>query len=93
MTNEDLQTARILIGRMNLEDTKHMYDLLATRVAMLQQMAKFRYSVGDTVTFTGKYGALVKGTITKINQKTIKVKADQSAILWTVSPSLLSLAA
>lgn len=92
MTEEGLKTALNLIASMNFDDIRKMYNLLSARTEMLQQQAKCKFDIGDYVKFNSKYGEQVRGTITKINQKTIKMKAE-SGMVWTVSPSLLSRAA
>lgn len=54
-----------------------------------QMLNRMQFSVGDRVQFTDRYGCVVQGKITKINQKNIKLISD-NLCPWVVSPSLLS---
>ena len=50
-------------------------------------MAGLQFKVGDEVEFDGKRGVVERGTIIKINPKTIKVKVG--FVTWSCSASLL----
>jgi Holliday junction resolvasome RuvABC DNA-binding subunit len=41
------------------------------------------------VSFDAKTRGIITGEITKVNRKTVKVKADGVGFMWSVSPSLL----
>ncbi len=73
------------------EDLKILDGALKLRWNELIARAARSFKVGDRVKFTNrKYGMVVTGVITKINQKTIKLTADKGGMKWTVGPSLLS---
>jgi len=57
------------------------------RRSALQEEATDNFVVGQAVEFTRKDGDIVRGSIQKINRKTIHVKTD--FVTWKVSPSLL----
>lgn len=50
---------------------------------------KRQFTVGDKVWFDAKTRGIVRGTITKIMTKNVKVKAD-SGMSWTVFPTFLN---
>ena len=58
------------------------------RSSALQEEAIDNFVVGQDVEFTRKDGDTIRGSIQKINRKTILVKTDLN-LLWKVSPSLL----
>lgn len=73
----------------NLEDLREAQSALNVRFRELQTRAAYAYSKGDKVGFKTKNGSWITGVVTKINQKTIEVRAD-AGNTWKVSPSLLS---
>jgi hypothetical protein len=58
------------------------------RRSALQEEAIDNFVVGQDVEFTRKDGDTIRGSIQKINRKTILIKTDLN-LLWKVSPSLL----
>ena len=73
--NADNETLNVIITQIN------------RRRSALQEEATDNFVVGQDVEFTRKDGDIVRGSIQKINRKTIHVKTD--LVLWKVSPSLL----
>ena len=71
----DNETLNVIITQIN------------RRRSALQEEATDNFVVGQDVEFTRKDGDIVRGSIQKINRKTIHVKTD--LVLWKVSPSLL----
>jgi small-conductance mechanosensitive channel len=88
MSKEDLLTLMNIVPNLDMDDIRRVYSILKDRQSRIQYQTTFKFNAGDRVQFNGK-GRMVSGSITKINQKTIKVKADDN-VLWTVSPSLLT---
>ena len=74
--NADNETLNVIITQIN------------RRRSALQEEAIDNFVVGQAVEFTRKDGDIVRGSIQKINRKTIIVKTDLN-LLWKVSPSLL----
>lgn len=63
---------------------------IKARQRSMQQEIAVSFSVGEKVTFNAKRRGIVEGLITKINQKTVKVKQTNGlGTTWSVSPSLL----
>ena len=63
-----------------------------------QYQAAVQFRLNDSVYFTDKYGRKIVGMIEKINPKNIKVRVKKGSVtgqdvVWTVSPSLLSMVA
>lgn len=73
--NADNETLNVIITQIN------------RRRSALQEEATDNFVVGQDVEFTRKDGDIVRGSIQKINRKTIHVKTD--FVTWKVSPSLL----
>lgn len=73
--NADNETLNAIITQIN------------RRRSALQEEAIDNFVVGQAVEFTRKDGDIVRGSIQKINRKTIHVKTD--FVTWKVSPSLL----
>lgn len=74
--NADNETLNVIITQIN------------RRRSVLQEEAIDNFVVGQDVEFTRKDGDTIRGSIQKINRKTILVKTDLN-LLWKVSPSLL----
>lgn len=81
------------LERATMQDLKAMNSAVVSRMRTLrseaERLASFDFHPGDRVMFTGKRRAIVYGEIEKCNQKTAKVRAQFSGVLWTVSYSLL----
>ena len=73
--NADNETLNAIITQIN------------RRRSALQEEATDSFVVGQDVEFTRKDGDIVRGSIQKINRKTIHVKTE--FVTWKVSPSLL----
>ncbi len=76
LTDEELRN----INNLVVSELKHRRD--KKNFAVVSQLR-----IGSTVTFQSKYG-LVKGTVEKINAKTVNVKSNLG-VNWKVSPTLL----
>jgi len=46
--------------------------------------------IGDTVSFDANTRGVIKGKITKVNQKTVKVRCDRTQTTWKVTASCLT---
>lgn len=76
-----------LVANIGNGDLEFLYDLAKKE---RQSRAKRDLQVGSKVTFVVG-GTPVKGKVTKINRKTVKVETKTHGI-WRVSPTLLSVA-
>ena len=89
MTNE-------MIAFLNTATTAELLELnraVVARIKYAQKMNQVRagnqFTVGEIVSFISKRtGMPIKGRITKINTKTVKLDCAANG-LWSVSPSLL----
>jgi ribosomal protein S13 len=81
---------RAILAINNIEDLKEAIAAVNVKSRELQRYAANNFSVGNWVQFRSKTGKIVKGQITKINQKTVKIKETDSLTTWTVSPTMLS---
>lgn len=79
-----------LSGISNNETFEAARLLLLERQRALQTLNAMAFRVGQRVVFDARSRGIVFGVITKINAKSIKVKAT-SGMTWKVSPSLLKL--
>ena len=71
------------------EELNRMFDVCKRRHSQLVENLTFKFKIGDIVKFTGRYGVMVTGKITKINRKTLSVTQDITNTRWTVSPQLV----
>jgi len=46
--------------------------------------------IGDTVSFDANTRGVIKGTVTKVNQKTVKVRCDRTQTTWKVTAGCLT---
>lgn len=72
------------IGEMNA-----VYAMLTDRHGQIQVDAAGDFRIGQLVEFTGKRGLVIKGSINRINRKTIGLTNCTDGINWRVSPSIL----
>lgn len=87
-TVSEIKTA-ILNGNFSNEEIRILSSALNLKFREMQSRATHSFSRGDKVQFMSKRG-LIKGTVTRVNQKTVSVQAFDG-VQWKVSGSLLSL--
>lgn len=92
MTNEQLMEISKLISTASMEDLQAIREMTKARYDVISRTAKFAFVAGTRVTFEAK-GYIYIGTVEKVMQKNIKVRAARSgedrSMIWTVSPQLL----
>ena len=87
----DIREISKLISQIEDTDTlREVGNLVRRRWGDLQRRAVYTFRVGDRVEWDSKYGRTDRGVVTKINQKTVSLRAD-SGVLWKVSANLLRL--
>lgn len=79
------------VSTMSREDLLTLNKAMKIRMNTINFENTTKFRVGNSVMFSDKKGYTLTGTITKINTKTIKVKAT-NGVTWSVSPSLLKAA-
>lgn len=91
-----------LVKKMNDSELRAASTTIRNAWKVLENEKQFQAAVqfrlNDSVYFTDKYGRKIVGMIEKINPKNIKVRVKKGSVtgqdvVWTVSPSLLSMAA
>lgn len=80
---------------LDLNPTEFRNFMAMVRGAQVEKSNQLKRSLrlGDKVSFTGRGGVKVTGTVTKINRKTVYVKETTDSVFgttWRVSPSLLT---
>ncbi len=79
------------ISLLNNSEINSVIQMIKNRRSQLSLVAGSKFSVGQKVQFSGR-GMIVKGRLTKINQKTAIVSESNSPKQWKVSISLLEAA-
>lgn len=72
----------------SIAELNEIQNALNVRFREIQRRAAISFRVGDAVKFQSRTGRTISGTVTKVNQKTVSVKAIDSTN-WKVSGSLL----
>ena len=72
----------------NFDDMRDIIDTVNDQQKRIARMSSRKFSVGDYVYFIGRGGEQYDGPVTKVNQRTVKVRVGMT--LWTVDASLLS---
>ena len=93
----DIQTLVTEVASLrSQEDLSRIYEASKVAHNSISNLTKLSFQVGDRVSFTGKRGSLIEGSITKINRKNILVQEETKdgvenpyGMRWTVSPTLL----
>ena len=89
MQNTSFEDVEGYIRSINsTSELQKISKIISARHKELQRHMATKFSVGDKVTFSGKYGNVESGKIIKINQKSIDVRTLTNR--WRVSPSMLS---
>ncbi len=84
------QTTLKTIRTADQETLNTIIAEIKARQRSMQKEIATNFTIGDKVTFNAKRRGIVEGLITKVNQKTIKVKQTNGLhTTWSVSPSLL----
>ena len=72
----------------NFDDMRDVINTVNDQQKRIARMSSRKFSVGDYVYFIGRGGDQYDGPVTKVNQRTVKVRVGMT--LWTVDASLLS---
>ena len=82
-----VQTTITAIHSMNSDEINQVVEAIKLQRTRLARQQARALTVGDTVSFTGRAGNKVTGTVTKVNRKTVLVKDGYTT--WKVTASLL----
>lgn len=80
-------TAAILMVQSK-EELKLINEALSYQWSRVTKAQAKAFRVGERVEWNSKNGLVEKGTVAKVNQKTVQVKTVRGST-WRVSPSLL----
>jgi uncharacterized protein YkvS len=83
----NIQTAITAIRGMDNDELNQVVEAIKLQRTFLARNTARSLSVGDTVSFTGRGGRTVTGTVEKINQKTVIVSEGYTK--WKVPASML----
>jgi len=86
----NVQTAIDAIRNMNNDEINQVVEAIKLQRTFLARTMTRAMVVGDTVSFTGRGGKTVSGTVTKINPKTVVVR-EQGYGQWRVPASMLTI--
>lgn len=81
------------IGKMSKEQVSKVYGLLKAREDRMSLAATLNFQIGDRVQFDAgsKKGGILCGVVSKVNQKTLKIKQNDSRTIWTVTATNVSM--
>ena len=80
------------VHKMSRSELELVVEAVKLRRTQLAKSAARKFVRGDSVRFTGRGGATVRGTVEKVNPKTVVVDAGIDG-KWRVTASMLTLAA
>ena len=83
----NVQTAVEAIRNMNNDEINQVVEAIKLQRTYLARTTARAMAIGDTVEFEAR-GRVVRGTVTKINRKTVVVR-EQGYGQWRVTASLL----
>lgn len=83
------EISKAILALSSFEDIRAVSAALKVRHRELQQRTAWSFGVGSKVQFQDKMGRTIVGAVTKINAKTVQVRADDNFATWRVTPSLL----
>lgn len=72
----------------NLDELRDASHAINVRYKELISRTSHSFRIGEQVTFYSNKRGQIRGRVQKINQKTVKVMAD-NGVLWTVTSTLL----
>ena len=87
----NVQTAVAAIRNMNRDEIDQVVEAIKLQRTFLARSTARSLCVGDSVEFQGRQGR-VRGTVEKINRKTVLVREQGSGTRWKVTASLLETA-
>ena len=84
----NVQTAINAIRNTNRDELDQIVEAVKLQRTFLSMTAARSFTIGDAVTFTGRAGRTVVGTVSKVNPKTIIVDSPSQG-RWKVTASML----
>ena len=91
--SERLDKVAELVSVMSDVECRQVFDMCKRRMSALTQVKVATFRPGQKVSFTGRHGEELTGTVSKLNQKTATVEVPSRIPgvpqIWRVSPGLL----
>ena len=84
----NVQTAITAIRNTNRDELNQIIEAVKLQQNFLARNSARQFMIGDAVTFTGRGGRSVVGTVAKVNPKTIVVDSPSQG-RWKVTASML----
>jgi len=84
----NVQTAIAAIRNTDRDELNQIIEAVKLQQTFLAKTSARSFSIGDAVSFTGRGGRTVVGTVTKVNPKTIVVDSPSQG-RWKVTASML----
>jgi hypothetical protein len=84
----EMETINKLVSSMSLEDIKMVNERMSLQRTFLGKDVMRSLVIGDKVSFTGRGGRLVTGTVDKVKIKNVLVNTDRGR--WNVPASMLT---
>jgi hypothetical protein len=88
LTNTEMETMGSLVSKMGLEDISTFSERMRLQRTFLGKDIMRSLTIGDKVSFTGRGGVLVEGTVEKIAIKNVSVDTGRGR--WRVPASMLT---
>ena len=88
LTNTDMETMGSLVSKMGLEDISAFSERMRLQRTFLGNDVMRSLVIGDKVSFTGRGGVLVEGTVEKVMIKNVSVDTGRGR--WRVPASMLT---
>ena len=85
----EMEKINALVSKMGLEDIKVVNERMSLQRTFLGKDIMRGLTVGDTVSFTGRGGRLVEGTVLKVKIKNVSVDTGVTG-RWNVPASMLT---
>jgi len=85
----DMETINTLVSKMGLEDIKMVNERMSLQRTFLGKDIMRGLVIGDKVSFTGRRGITVEGTVLKVKIKNVSVDTGVTG-RWNVPASMLT---
>jgi hypothetical protein len=81
-----------VLDRLTEEELIQLNHVIVARLRLMQQIRShekmMNFRIGQRVRFTSSHGELIRGVITRHNQKSVTIIAD-GGMQWRVSPAMI----
>jgi len=94
MEKEEISSdVKSFIDIMDLDELVKLSDYIYKRIKFLGENMVFEriqgFEILDKVSFVDNAGNILKGTVVRLNKRTVTVKSDEGRV-WLISPFLLN---